>query len=323
VISEDGLPPFTLGIYRPVICLPAGIVNDPVTLESVIAHETAHVARLDVLWLRLQHLLQAVYFFHPLVWISGIKLNEERETLCDATVVAAGDLAARDYVGGLLNVLRLDLQGVGAPTMTARKRRIGVRIQRVLSRDGGRRPRAAVAAAAVAVLGVFLLPLSQKTATAMSDDVVESVQTSSPARTGKETEFTNPLPEGRVTWTWGPDKREPFTGKKVFHRGIDVAAKAGTEILAPADGIVTVATEDFKKSPSSGTVVIIDHGTGLTTTYSHLASFEVEKGQEVSRGDVIATVGSTGKSTGPHLHFEIWRDGESQDPARFIEEWKK
>ena len=323
VISDAGLPPFTLGIIRPVICLPRGLVDDPVALESVMAHEMAHVARLDALWLRLQHLLQAVYFFHPLVWISGIKLNDERERLCDATVVATGRLAARDYVGGLLNVLRLDLQGVGAPTMTARKRRIGVRIQRVLSRDGGSRPRVAVAVAAVAALGVFLLPLSQGSATAMSDDVVGTVQNSSPASAGGETEFINPLPEGRVTWTWGPDKREPFTGKKVFHRGIDVAAAAGTEILAPADGIVTAATEDFKKSPSSGTVVIIDHGTGLTTTYSHLGSFEVEEGQEVSQGDVIATVGSTGKSTGPHLHFEIWRDGETQDPATFVEEWKK
>ena len=284
---------FTLGIIRPVICVPRGLVDDPVALESVMAHEMAHVARLDALWLRLQHLLQAVYFFHPLVWISGIKLNDERERLCDATVVAAGRLAARDYVGGLLNVLRLDLQGVGAPTMTARKRRIGVRIQKVLSRDGGRRPRVAVAVAAAAVLGVFLLPLGQGSATAVSDDMVQSLPKSSQASAGVEIEFINPLPEGRVTWTWGPDKREPFTGEKIFHRGIDVAAAAGTKILAPADGVVTVATEDFKKSPSSGTVVIIDHGTGLTSTYSHLASYEVEEGQEVSTCDAIATVGSS------------------------------
>lgn len=322
-ISEAGLPPFTLGVIRPVICLPAGLVEDPVALESVIAHEMAHVARLDALWLRLQHLLQAVYFFHPLVWISGAKLTDERERLCDATVVAMGDLAARDYVGGLLNVLRLDLQGAGAPTMTARKRRIGVRIQSVLSRDVGRRPRIAHAMVAAAVLGVFLLPLSQGSATPMSEDVVEAVQNSSPARAGDEIEFINPLPEGRVTWTWGPDKRDPFTGEKAFHRGIDVAAKTGTEILAPADGVVTVATENYVESPSSGTVVMIDHGPGLTTVYSHLASFEVEEGREVSRGDVIATVGSTGKSTGPHLHFEIWRDGESQNPATFVPEWRR
>jgi beta-lactamase regulating signal transducer with metallopeptidase domain len=94
----------------------------------------AHVARFDALWLALQHILQAVYFFHPLVWISGAKLNEERERLCDATVVSAGRLTARNYVGGLLNVLRLDLQGVEAPTMTAEKRRIGVRIQNIIER---------------------------------------------------------------------------------------------------------------------------------------------------------------------------------------------
>ena len=198
-----------------------------------------------------------------------------------------------------------------------------MRIQRVLSRDGGRRPRVAVAVATAAVLGVFLLPLSQGSATAMPDDVTAAAQVSSSARAGDETEFINPLPEGRVTWTWGPDKRDPFTGGKVFHRGIDVAAPAGSEILAPADGIVTVATETYEESPASGTVVIIDHGHGLVTRYHHLGSLEVSQGQRVSQREVIATVGSTGKSTGPHLHFEVWQDGESQDPATFIEEWRK
>jgi murein DD-endopeptidase MepM/ murein hydrolase activator NlpD len=173
-----------------------------------------------------------------------------------------------------------------------------------------------------AALGVFLLPLAGGANSVVTEDVIPEVPSSSSEQTPDDVEFTNPLPSGRVTWTWGPDKRDPFTGKKVFHRGIDVAAKAGTEILAPADGEVVVATDEFEASPASGTVVIIDHGSGLTTTYTHLASFEVDEGQQVSQGQVIAMVGSTGKSSGPHLHFEVTKNGESVNPAEFVEEWR-
>jgi murein DD-endopeptidase MepM/ murein hydrolase activator NlpD len=138
---------------------------------------------------------------------------------------------------------------------------------------------------------------------------------------GVALELGNPLPEGRVSWHWG-EGRDPWSGEPVFHRGIDLAAPAGTPILAPAPGTVTVATVDYEPSPSSGTVAILDHGGGVTTFYAHLGSLEVAAGERVEAGQVIAEVGSTGKSTAPHLHFELRRDGEHQDPARFVEEWQ-
>ncbi len=321
--SNARTSPFTTGVIRPVIFLPQSVLADSSCLEPVIAHEMAHVARLDALWLGLQHLIHSVYFFHPLVWISGARLSEEREQLADATAVAAGRLAARDYVGGLLNVLRLDLQGAGAPTMSAKKRRIGVRIQKILDREGGR-PRVVAAVLGAFVLGVFLLPLGQGGATVAPDDGEQGMQTSSPAQLKNQMTMINPLPDGRVTQTFGPGKRDPFTGKEgVFHRGIDIGAKTGTPVVAPAGGVIRVATEAYEESPAAGTVIIIDHGQGLTTMYSHLGSLAVDAGQRVSQREVIATVGSTGKSTGPHLHFEVRDDGENRNPADFVEDWKR
>ena len=324
VSSNSQLPPFTIGVLRPVIFLPTALVEDPGSQESVIAHEMAHVARYDALWLRLQHLVQAIYFFHPLVWISGARLDQEREKLCDATVVAAGRLPARQYLRGLLDVIRLDLPGVGTPTMTARKRRIGVRIQNIIDREGRSRPRLATALAAVLVFGAFFLPTgSGRADVPRGSEVLGDQKPSSVSGTPASSDFLNPLPGGRVTRSWGSGHLDPFSGKPVFHRGIDVAAKAGTPVLGAADGVVVVATENFENEPSAGTVVIIDHQNGTSTYYGHLASFEVENGQHVQKGHVIASVGSTGKSTGPHLHFEVRSDGEALDPANFVDDWRK
>jgi murein DD-endopeptidase MepM/ murein hydrolase activator NlpD len=322
VSSSAAVPPFTLGTVHPVIFVPAAVVADPKLVEPVVAHEMAHVAHWDAFWLRLQRHVEALYFFHPLVWFSGAKINQEREWLCDATVVATGRLGAHDYVGGILSMLRLDLQAAGAPTMTARKRRIGMRIRSILARDGARRPRPALAAFAAAVVGFFLLPLSSGGADASSvDETIRDQQLSVAEATTATIELVNPLPAGRVTWSWGPGHLDPFTKEEVFHRGIDVAATAGTPVLAPAGGLVTVATDTFDQAPDSGTVVVLDHRDGYTTLYSHLGSFEVSEGQQVAQGEVIATVGSTGKSTGPHLHFEIRHNGEALDPADFVSEW--
>ena len=197
-----------------------------------------------------------------------------------------------------------------------------MRIRSVLARAGGPRPRPAAATAVVFLIGIFVLPLGP-------GGVVASGDESSPRPSGENRlasnldvlEFENPLPGGRVTWRWGKGL-DPWTKEVVFHRGIDVAAKAGTVVRAPADGVIGVATEHFEESPASGTVILIDHGDGWTTFYAHLGSLEVAEKQKVSKNDVIATVGSTGKSTGPHLHFEIRHQGEHVDPAEFVNDWK-
>lgn len=100
-----------------------------------------------------------------------------------------------------------------------------------------------------------------------------------------------------------------------LHTGVDFTAKKGTEIFASGDGVVS----NVKKSYTGyGQHVIIDHGFGYKTLYAHMSEFKVRKGQKVKRGDVIGLVGNTGTSTGPHLHYEVIRDGRKIDPANFF-----
>ena len=106
----------------------------------------------------------------------------------------------------------------------------------------------------------------------------------------------------------------PFTGKRAMHRGLDIAAPVGTPIFAPADGVVI-----FSGTKSGfGKFIMIAHGHGIVTKYGHNAQLLVNAGHKVKRGDQIATVGMTGRTTGPHLHYEVWVNGRPANPANFI-----
>jgi murein DD-endopeptidase MepM/ murein hydrolase activator NlpD len=108
---------------------------------------------------------------------------------------------------------------------------------------------------------------------------------------------------------------DPFTGQSAFHEGIDFAAEVGTPIVAAASGKVVFAGEH----PQYGKMVEIDHGNGLVTRYAHASQLNVRDGDLVLPGQRVATVGSTGRSTGPHLHFEVRLNGVPQNPARFLQ----
>jgi murein DD-endopeptidase MepM/ murein hydrolase activator NlpD len=118
---------------------------------------------------------------------------------------------------------------------------------------------------------------------------------------------------GYLSATFG-NRIDPFTAQKDFHPGIDISTPIGTKVQAPADGIV-ISTG---ASGGYGNALVIDHGYGIVTRYGHLESFAVKPGQRVKRGDVIAYVGSTGRSTGPHLHYEVWVRDQAQNPIHFI-----
>ena len=109
-------------------------------------------------------------------------------------------------------------------------------------------------------------------------------------------------------------KIDPFTGLRAFHAGLDVACNTGTPIVAPADGEVEYA--GWKEG--LGIMVKIDHGYGYATIYGHMHRNTVRTGQQVQRGDKIGEVGSTGHSTGPHLHYEVWENGQAQNPFHYI-----
>lgn len=124
---------------------------------------------------------------------------------------------------------------------------------------------------------------------------------------------TRPLPDALVGSAFGA-RIDPFTGRRVVHEGLDFGAPVGTPIRAAAAGVVVYA----ERHPAYGNQVDIDHGNGLVTRYAHASRLDVTAGDIVRQGQKIAEVGSTGRSTGPHLHFEVRLDGVAKDPLTYL-----
>ena len=139
------------------------------------------------------------------------------------------------------------------------------------------------------------------------------------ARMGREAEAwacipsTRSLEQSRVTSSFGR-RRDPFTGRLAWHRGIDLRAPHGTPVLASAEGRVIRAGY----YGAYGRLVEMDHGNGLRTRYAHNSRLAVKVGQWVPRGEILAYVGSTGRASAPHLHYEVHLDGEPVNPEPYI-----
>jgi murein DD-endopeptidase MepM/ murein hydrolase activator NlpD len=144
----------------------------------------------------------------------------------------------------------------------------------------------------------------------------EEISTGAEDLRAREQDFVRSVPR---SWpVRGPVTREflsASTDGRGFHPGIDIAAPTGTPVRAGAAGTVTFAEWD----PEYGLLVVLDHGMGIETRYGHNSRINVAVGDRVERGQIISAVGSTGRSTAPHLHFEIRRDGAPIDPRKYLE----
>jgi murein DD-endopeptidase MepM/ murein hydrolase activator NlpD len=125
-------------------------------------------------------------------------------------------------------------------------------------------------------------------------------------------------PAIRPTRGWTTSKfgyrKSPFTGRREFHKGYDIATRDGTPILATADGVVTYAG----RKGLLGNTIIIDHGHGMVTRYAHCKKFLKKRGDKVKRWEKIAVVGNTGRSTGPHVHYEVHLNGIPVNPEKYM-----
>ncbi len=134
-----------------------------------------------------------------------------------------------------------------------------------------------------------------------------------PGRGGPAPTLSAPVDGGWLSSSFGW-RIDPFSGQKSFHEGLDFPSESGTPIVAAASGKVIFADVH----PQYGKMVEIDHGNGLVTRYAHASKLFVKEGDFIVRGQKVAAVGSTGRATGPHLHFEVRLNGVPQNPARFL-----
>ena len=121
-----------------------------------------------------------------------------------------------------------------------------------------------------------------------------------------------------VTWGWMSsafgNRMDPFSGKKAWHAGVDFAGREGSDVVAVASGVVVYAG----RRSGYGEMVEINHGDGYVTRYAHHAELTVATGDIVKKGQTIGLMGSTGRSTGPHVHFEVLKNGRHVDPTRYV-----
>jgi murein DD-endopeptidase MepM/ murein hydrolase activator NlpD len=123
----------------------------------------------------------------------------------------------------------------------------------------------------------------------------------------------NPVVKGWISSRYGK-RKDPFTGRQAMHKGIDVAGKLGSDVVVTADGIVVKA----EKTAGYGFLVEIDHGHGISTRYAHNKTVKVKAGDRVKQGQLIASMGSSGRSTGPHVHYEVLINGKHVNPHKYI-----
>ncbi len=281
------------------ICLPQGAITqlDDEQQKSLLAHELAHVVRGDPVWLIVGGVLECLFFFHPLLRLARRRMQECAEYLCD-------DRAAR-YTGNGLTLARCLVevarwprsaaQPVAVSGMARNASGLERRVRRLLADSWATRAEVPRWWWAALVLGLLVI------VGCAGPGVSAPVDNASPVNTELDT-FVWPV-EGEIAQSYSDG-----------HLALDIKAETGTPVVAAAGGVVVTA----EWGGGFGNLVILDHGDGLATYYAHLSDIYTSAGQVVERGDVIGAAGSTGWSTGPHLHFEVRQDDERIDPLPLL-----
>lgn len=312
-LTPAATSPLALG--RATILIPEGLLHclSQVQTQMILHHEREHLRRGDARWFVVLAVIDAVFWFNPFVRHQTRQCRLAAELACDAAVVAAAPEMRGTYAEALVRVLKHAAGDVRqyAPTAFSPEKSgdYRMRILEIMQPPARlRKPRLIVAAITAALLvpvGVAQLAWSQTLA-----PVAAEQPAAAPAAQGLTVApVTAPINSG-----FGM-RINPVTHKRSFHPGVDFGVSTGTPVKAAGNGTVTGVTEERWKM---GKVIEIDNGGGLRTRYAHLGSQAVKVGDHVSAGQVIATSGNSGVSTGPHLHFEVWKDDKAIDPASVL-----
>lgn len=285
------------------ICLPQQALSqlEAEQQAALLAHELAHVARRDPLWLLLSGALECLFFFQPLIRVARRRMQECAEYVCDeqAARYTGNSLALAKCLVLVSRWPRQGTQPVAVAAMAGRASLLEQRVRRLL--DGSVMVAAPRRWWAGVVVAMLLLVGCVGPRVSVFVDWPE-LQTGPAGQPGS---LLWPV-EGEIT--------QPYSAS---HQALDLATKSGTPVAAAAAGVVTVAGWD---SEGHGNMVVVDHGDGLSTLYSHLMDCQVAVGDSVMAGQIIGRVGSTGQATGPHLHFEVLQGDEQINPLALLQD---
>lgn len=299
------------------------------SLTDILIHEREHIARRDDECGLILRLILCVCWVSPFAHALFERWSQSTEIQCDMAVTVNRDPTMRKtYADTLLQAIHIMAGRVrqypAASFSTHRIRNEKMRITHIIkgTRPAYKRRRdrlgLALAASTLTALGMISISATA-TATDKGPEPIKVTETAAPTKVVKSAAVliptVNAIVTGRLTSSFGlaPD---PFAkGKMRDHFGVDIAAPTGTPIYAPADGVIKAATNAYRGNTKYGNVVALQTAGGVLTMFAHLDGYTVTKGQRVTKGTQIATVGSTGKSTGPHVHIETYQDGTRVDPV--------
>ena len=302
VRTQEAVPPFASLVGT--VVMPASIERqlERQHIELIIAHERAHLRRGDPAAFACFAVIDALFWVNPFVRRQTNRCRLAAELACDAAVVEAAPSMRKAYANALVLALKHAAGNARqcAPAVFS-TRNLGehrMRIAHIMSERPRSRKR--VGWTAAAGLALAALPATW-------------LQVAWAEGEGLTRFSVFPL-EGRVTATYGPVEH-PRTKEIVHHNGVDIAAPEGAPVRAAASGEVSYVGWDG----AYGRVVEVRHAGELKTRYSHLSAWDVDVGDTVAAGRILGRVGSSGKATGAHLHWEVWREDGLIDPATMID----
>ena len=295
ILPKMAIPPFSFFNYV-VINKDNYRHND---FQQILEHERIHYKQGHTLDLLFFEFMRSIFWFNPVIYLLIGSLRIVHEFLADEGVVNDG-FDKKSYQLLILNQLisQSEFTLTNAFTFSQAKRRVFM-----LNKERSTNFR--IVRFLIILPMIFLLLCLLNIPSTASK--VLPIKDADP-------QFVFPIKKGTVTQGYGMGIN-PFTQKEVFHKGIDIAAPQGTKVYASEDGIVVLA--DSLKG--HGNKIIIQHSAGFSTHYSHLYNILVSENKSIKSGTLIGLAGNTGLSTGPHLHFEIRKDGKAADPSEYLD----
>ncbi|MEQ9505120.1 MAG: M23/M56 family metallopeptidase [Hyphomonas sp.] len=290
--------PFLAGLLRPAVFVPAALITSR-DAGQILVHELVHLKRGDLLTRPLERLVSDIFWFTPFAWALRERLDYWREVVVDETAAElTGDRIA--YARALTRAARLARPVVTLPVaalILPKQGTLKMRLNELLN-DSPRRPRRIGLVLAAALSLAAPLALAQGL-----------LIKGAPAMAGSGLTYSHAvLDKAKLTSTFG-ERKHPISGEMKYHNGVDLAEEEGKPIYAPAAATVTRA----EYTDAYGNLVEVASGDTMLR-FAQLKDINVKVGDNVTPGQTIATLGQSGKATGPHLHLEVWRDGTAVDP---------
>ena len=349
IISDNISTPMTIGLFYKKIIFSKKVLKKK-EYEFIIKHELFHIKNKDIEYKFLLLILKSIYWFNPIIYMFANQVDEILELNCDEYVLQGEEKNCRiEYAQVLLNQIESNRnkQYKFSINFSNRRESIMKRFSNIVDKSNKKSIISLVMVLAILLVVAISITIcipninfatieenntQNKLIDKESNNLVNNIKneiTNSSVNNIMNNSENNTINEQIINNELG----HPVKGKmiifsdfgtvynsmydpkeRVNHTGIDIKADSGEDILACASGIVVYS--GYKGA--YGKLVIIDHGNGISTWYAHCSKLYVESGQSVDKGDVISAAGSTGNSTGPHLHLEVRKDHTVKNPLDYI-----